>query len=255
MPGTTTATFVAVSRSPYTSMMRPSPEGSRNRTVGSPSAASNAAPTLPANPSSSLAARAQRCRSAPSSPRPTAAATSVASRFGAVRASARSAAGTAALSMALPYFSIFRSLLSRLMIMLVNIAFLHGGQEWDLEVRADPVATAADLLAALAPDAGGDAVLLVDERRVVPRHALVVDAGLREGATVRVLSDRSPVRRDRDQAGVVHLDVVGGLDAGRRHPLPPGTVEVGRSPACAVRIDATTVSRRHARVTVTSAGR
>src|SRR4051812_8054949 len=116
----------------------------------------------------------------------------------------------------------------------MDIVFLEGRQEWDLTVRVgDPSATAGDLLCALAPGALGDAVLLVDERRVVPRGVPLVDAGLCRGATVRVLSDPGARRARTDRAGVVHLEVVGGLDAGRRHPLPVGTVEVGRSPACA----------------------
>src|SRR3954452_25578729 len=124
----------------------------------------------------------------------------------------------------------------------MDIVFLEGAQEWDLTVRVgDPGATAGDLLSALAAGAGADAVLLVDERRVVPRGVLLADAGLCQGATVRALSDLGGRRAHADRAGVVHLDVVGGLDAGRRHPLPVGTVEVGRSPACAVSIDATTV--------------
>jgi DNA-binding winged helix-turn-helix (wHTH) protein len=40
----------------------------------------------------------------------------------------------------------------------------------------------------------------------------------------------------------------------RRFPLPPGEHIVGRDPGAGVRLDASTVSRRHARLTVTAGG-
>ncbi len=48
--------------------------------------------------------------------------------------------------------------------------------------------------------------------------------------------------------------VVNGLDAGRRFPLSPGTVVVGRAPGCEIVLDDGTLSRRHATLTVTAEG-
>ena len=48
--------------------------------------------------------------------------------------------------------------------------------------------------------------------------------------------------------------MVNGLDAGRRLPLRPGTVVVGRAPGCEIVLPDTTLSRRHAALTLSADG-
>lgn len=52
----------------------------------------------------------------------------------------------------------------------------------------------------------------------------------------------------------LELVVVNGLDAGRRFPLVPGTMVVGRAPGCEIVLDDGTLSRRHATVTLSADG-
>ncbi|MEY2464576.1 MAG: segregation ATPase FtsK/SpoIIIE, family [Acidimicrobiaceae bacterium] len=135
----------------------------------------------------------------------------------------------------------------------MRLVFVNAGHEWDLAVQVrDPSATVGHLLAALAPEHAG--ALLVDDRRLLPSTVPLADAGLSDGVTVSLAGDPTSNRVALDRRGSVHLDVVGGLDAGRRHALPLGPTEIGRSPDCAVSVSATTVSRRHAEVTVSPAG-
>ncbi|MEY2570560.1 MAG: segregation ATPase FtsK/SpoIIIE, family, partial [Acidimicrobiaceae bacterium] len=123
----------------------------------------------------------------------------------------------------------------------MHLVFDDGDREWELTVEVrDPAATVGDLLAALAPSAADAAVLVVAGRALRPSSRLA-DAGLHDG-------DRVAVRSASSGTGVregvpLELAVVGGLDAGGRHPLPVGRVVLGREQACDVVLLHPSVSR------------
>jgi S-DNA-T family DNA segregation ATPase FtsK/SpoIIIE len=172
----------------------------------------------------------------------------------------------------------------------VQIVFADDGERrHELDVRVNsPSATVDDLARALDPAAGASRALLIGGRPA-DRDFALAEAGLHVGAVVRfadppprapgpatpavdrwppsrpdppawpVRSDQpGPARRGAGTLGgappVRELVVVGGLDAGRRFPLAPGAVVVGRAPECDIVLDDTTLSRRHARVDVAAKG-
>jgi DNA segregation ATPase FtsK/SpoIIIE, S-DNA-T family len=125
-----------------------------------------------------------------------------------------------------------------------------GEVELDLRIT-HPSATVADLEAALpgATPAGTGSLLIGDS--LVRGDLDLVECGLHDGAVVRRPGD-SAVRLP--QPAAQRLRVVGGPGAGLDLPLDPGTVVLGRDPSCEVVLDNPTVSRRHARLTVSDAG-
>jgi S-DNA-T family DNA segregation ATPase FtsK/SpoIIIE len=144
----------------------------------------------------------------------------------------------------------------------VQIVFRDGDARRELDVRVNhPSATVDDLARALDP-AGGRTVLI--DGRPADRDVDLIEAGLHEGADVR-FADGDHVTRgpfapsalsgDTGEVPAGHeLVVVNGLDAGRRVPLRPGTAVVGRARACDASLPDTTLSRRHAAITLTAGG-
>jgi S-DNA-T family DNA segregation ATPase FtsK/SpoIIIE len=153
----------------------------------------------------------------------------------------------------------------------VQIVFRDGDARRELDVRVNnPSATVDDLARALDPTGGRR--LLIDDRPADGDFDLI-EAGLHEGADVRLADGDEGDDGDHDDhvargpfapssltrgAGEVpaayELVVVNGLDAGRRVPLRPGTTVVGRAPVCDASLPDTTLSRRHATVTLTAGG-
>ena len=88
----------------------------------------------------------------------------------------------------------------------------------------------------------------------------VMDPGLLGPGAVVTFGPRSNAARAAAGLGTNASDapcrvrIVGGLDAGWVVPLGTGTHVVGRSPACAVQLSSSTVSRRHLLLDVTSEG-
>ena len=110
-------------------------------------------------------------------------------------------------------------------------------QEVVVDLAADT--TVAELRAALG---AGDGDLQVGQARVAGGTP-VSEAGIARGACLGV----PPSTADRSGAPpLLTLDLVAGLQAGRRWPLASGSHVVGRGPGCDIVIDAPTISARHA---------
>jgi S-DNA-T family DNA segregation ATPase FtsK/SpoIIIE len=148
----------------------------------------------------------------------------------------------------------------------VQIVFRDGDHRLELDIRVNnPSATVADLADALGDGTGGHTVL-VGDHPADPDFELL-EAGLHEGAEVRLAAPgtvgrgplagadvvAAPGASSRDGPGL-ELAVVNGLDAGRRYPLAPGHLVVGRAPGCEIVLRDETLSRRHASLTVTPGG-
>jgi DNA segregation ATPase FtsK/SpoIIIE, S-DNA-T family len=146
----------------------------------------------------------------------------------------------------------------------MQIVYVAGDARRELDVRVNnPSATVADLVRALDPTAGDDRTLLIGDRPADPDFELG-EAGLHEGATVRLGHAGATTRPELAAVGAAmasvtaasswELVVVSGLEAGRRFPLVPGTVVLGRASGCDIGLDHPTVSKRHAQLTVGVAG-
>ncbi len=118
-----------------------------------------------------------------------------------------------------------------------------AGQDADVELalgRED--ATVGDLLDAL-PDGAGHARGIVLDGRFCHADLALAEIGLYEGARIAP-ADGAP--RDRgEQSAALELHTIAGLDAGRRLPLTPGGVRVGRDPDCELGLDDDGISRHH----------
>ncbi len=148
----------------------------------------------------------------------------------------------------------------------MQIVYVAGDARRELDVRVNnPSGTVADLVRALDPTAGADRTLLIDGQPVDPDFELR-ESGLHEGATVS-LGHAGTTPRPAQAARPEHaargapmtaitaarsweVAVVNGLAAGRRYPLAPGTVVLGRARGCDIELDHPTVSKRHAELTV-----
>ncbi|MEI2778235.1 MAG: FtsK/SpoIIIE domain-containing protein [Tetrasphaera sp.] len=136
--------------------------------------------------------------------------------------------------------------------------------ETTVQVTADATATVADVAAALAsgPDARTDAgatqrqltlrVFDLAGRRALtlPPHSLVLDTGLRSGATVELAHPEHDFGRDRGPKTAM-LKVVAGPDTGLDVALSSGSSTIGRGADNDVQLRDPSVSKRHARVNVT----
>ena len=153
----------------------------------------------------------------------------------------------------------------------VQIVFVNGDDRRELDVRVNnPSATVADLVQALDPAAVSRAAsnahaaqsyapltLMVGDRVVDPEFELG-EAGLHEGVVVQITEAQSgpwgapppppPVLAERE------LAVVNGLDAGRRGPIAPGSLTLGRAAGSEIVLHDRTISRRHARLDVAPTG-
>jgi DNA segregation ATPase FtsK/SpoIIIE, S-DNA-T family len=132
-----------------------------------------------------------------------------------------------------------------------------GEVEIDVAVR-QPQATVGDLAAALGAAADGDRSVLLIDGRPVQAHLPLAQAGLYQGAVVRLskgaggaASPGLPPRHRSDLA----LAITGGAVAGPSWPLVKGnTTDVGRDPTNDVVINHPTVSSRHCTVHVSAGG-
>ncbi|HYZ97599.1 MAG TPA: FtsK/SpoIIIE domain-containing protein, partial [Acidimicrobiales bacterium] len=156
----------------------------------------------------------------------------------------------------------------------MQIVYVAGDTRRELDVRVNaPSATVGDLVRALDPTAGDDRTLLIDDRPADPDFDLT-EAGLHEGAVVRLAPLASAGALPHPEPAVVtgvmaplttassygvssqgraqrkELVVTNGLDAGHRFPLAPGVAVVGRAPGCDIVVDHPTVSKHHAELTV-----
>ncbi len=147
----------------------------------------------------------------------------------------------------------------------MQIVYVAGDARRELDVRVNnPSASVADLVRALDPEAhDDDRALLIGDHAADPDLELR-EAGLHEGAIVR-LGDAGTTRRSElaalggamassTAASSWELVVVSGLEAGRRFPLASGTMVLGRASACDIVLDHPTVSKRHAQLTVGADG-
>jgi len=126
----------------------------------------------------------------------------------------------------------------------------HAG--WEAEVLVNrPDATVGDLASAIDPALTAATPLVIDGR-LVGADVGLAESGLVDGAVVRLdggIDEASP------HPAAAELRVLSGLEAGRREPLPPGEVVVGRHDGADVLLDDLSVSRQgHCRITVSSLG-
>jgi S-DNA-T family DNA segregation ATPase FtsK/SpoIIIE len=136
----------------------------------------------------------------------------------------------------------------------VQIVFQDGeGRRREFDVRVNsPSATVADLSVALDPDPDSDEArpLLISGQTADPELE-VREGGLHEGAMVSFAAGPTESGPATPAAEITkELVVVNGLDAGRRFPLTPGDALIGRSAGCEIFLHHGTVSKRHARLTV-----
>lgn len=136
----------------------------------------------------------------------------------------------------------------------MQIVLLDRGRAHELDVLVhDPDATVADLASALT--GGRSDRTLEAEGVVLPGDRRLDRAGIRSGAPVRLVpsSSRSTVESDAASdhrgEGVAEVAVVGGLDAGARAVLGPGTWPLGRETGT-LTVDHDTVSGHHATVVI-----
>lgn len=112
------------------------------------------------------------------------------------------------------------------------------GRERELDVVARPDAVVGDLVRAVLGAGAPDRPVWLDgalDGAEVPADALLADVPLCHGARVRLGGDPAGAaagwfRPEPASVPVVELRVAGGLDSGRRVPLPPGRYVVGRDP-------------------------
>ncbi len=128
----------------------------------------------------------------------------------------------------------------------------------DVVVEWSGRCTVAELCTALAEHLGEPVPGLGSGGAVLPPDAVVGMPPLLHGASVSVVrtpAGGSPVTTVvAAPRSVLDLVVVGGPDAGRRHPLSPPGVEVGRAPAAGLVVDDESLSRTHLFVGVGSSG-
>ncbi|MGH9244762.1 MAG: FtsK/SpoIIIE domain-containing protein [Acidimicrobiales bacterium] len=133
----------------------------------------------------------------------------------------------------------------------MQIVFDNGSQRRELDLRVnDPAATVADLIAALDPRGNPNRRLLIGDYLASPELGLT-ECGLHEGAVVQIAEWGRPAPPDQ---GRLSLEVIGGLDSGRRVPLDAGTRVLGREQGVDLVLKSHTISRRHAEVALLDDG-
>lgn len=121
----------------------------------------------------------------------------------------------------------------------------------DVDVNVQvPDATVGDLLEALGYRVSDGAAGIVVDGRFLQAYLALTEAGLHDGAVVRLEAGRE---RSATVRGPV-LAVVGGVDAGRRLVLPPGRTVIGRDTACDMTLAGSAVSAQHCVLDVASPG-
>lgn len=129
-----------------------------------------------------------------------------------------------------------------------------GGAEIDVAVSAAAGADVGHLAEALAGGAVAPGTGVVAGNRFLAPATALAEAGLRQGDTVRLSA--CPPSGGAPTAPAAELHVTGGLSAGARIGLAPGTTVIGRAgePGVDVALDSPTVSGRHARFHVGPGG-
>ncbi len=128
----------------------------------------------------------------------------------------------------------------------------------DIVVQWSGRSTVAELCAALARHLDEPVPGLSSGPRVLAPDGVVGMPPLLHGASVSVVPAPAggPLVTTvvPEPRSVLDLVVVGGPDAGRRHPLSPPGVEVGRAPVAGLVVDDEALSRNHLHVAVGSSG-
>lgn len=110
---------------------------------------------------------------------------------------------------------------------------------------------AADPTAAQKTADGLTLGLVTTTNVAIDPHQLVADSGLRSGATVS-LSRSGGAFLDPQRTAAAVVQVLAGPDAGREYEVRSGSSIVGRERGCEVRLADPMVSRRHARINVST---
>ncbi|MFD7512020.1 FHA domain-containing protein, partial [Streptomyces sp. NPDC059853] len=108
-------------------------------------------------------------------------------------------------------------------------------------------AVLGSLAATVTPGAGAPAAVYCEDLRLDPRHAVLGEPPLVEGA---VLAFHQPLAAPRPPAEAARLLVVAGPDAGGVHLLRGGEVRIGRSSGADVALRDPDVSRLHCALTL-----
>jgi S-DNA-T family DNA segregation ATPase FtsK/SpoIIIE len=124
----------------------------------------------------------------------------------------------------------------------------------DVELDAADADTVGDVLAALPGAIGVPASSLWSGSTPLPEHTALSAAALRHGAVLGLgrpapCSDHGSPEAS---SGALAVQVVGGPDAGRTHPLGSGSVVLGRGAGCGLALTDPDVSRRHVVIDVAS---
>ena len=132
---------------------------------------------------------------------------------------------------------------------------LRGGRTHDVEVNA-PLGTSLGVVASLLRTAIGSGSDLGglgfwSGSRALLDHEHFGGPGLRSGCVIGV---GGPAPRSARPPGAIHLQVVGGPDAGRVEPVSRGRLRIGRDPGCEVRLTDPDVSRHHAELRIAATG-
>ncbi|HVW31541.1 MAG TPA: hypothetical protein VHL53_03280, partial [Acidimicrobiia bacterium] len=107
----------------------------------------------------------------------------------------------------------------------MHVAVLWNGTEREIALDLDPdQETVASLADAVTGTGGGHAGLLVDGR-FVDGSTPLSRAGLRQGS---VIEPAAGPNGPAVSGATFELRLVGGIEAGRRLPLPPGSHIIGR---------------------------
>jgi S-DNA-T family DNA segregation ATPase FtsK/SpoIIIE len=133
----------------------------------------------------------------------------------------------------------------------MNVAVLSNGVEREIALDLDPEQeTVATLAAAITGQAVDDRTGLLIDGRFVDGSTRIANAGLRQGAVLQLAT--GPDGQSAVSA-ILELRIVGGVDGGRRVPLPAGAHILGRGDAD-IDLGSQTVSPTHARLDVGPSG-
>ena len=137
--------------------------------------------------------------------------------------------------------------------MQVSLVEVGDGRRQHVLIEADPESSAGDVAAALRSLRPGD--LLLDGRLFAGPDRLA-SSGVHDGAVLQVVPPGSAVGATADAGGrpaqggqaAWEVAVVSGAQAGIRAALPAGDLLIGRDPTAQFRLDHSSVSRLHARL-------
>ena len=130
-----------------------------------------------------------------------------------------------------------------------------GGERTDVQAEIEGPLRVCDLLRAAGVEPWFDGAPVRIDGRLAHLDDPLDLAGLRPGSIVAL----SPVSaagtdEDPDPAAALHLAVTAGPGGGLLAALPPGPAVVGRAPECDIRLPDPTVSNRHFRIDLDTAG-